>query len=127
MVLENVPALGLANGDTGLLWQGDDGLHAHFRMADGWLSVPLAKLPRHEPAYALTVHKAQGSEYGHVDVLLPETDCPLLSKSLLYTAVTRAKKSLTVAAAEDSLRAALGRDIRRMNGLAAVAAGLSAG
>lgn len=126
MVLENVPALGLANGDTGLLWQGADGLHAHFRMADGWLSVPLAKLPRHEPAYALTVHKAQGSEYGHVDVLLPEADCPLLSKSLLYTAVTRAKKSLTVAAAEDSLRAALGRDIRRMNGLGALAA-LSAG
>lgn len=126
MVLENVPVFGLANGDTGLLWQGSDGLNAHFRMPDGLLTVPLAKLPRHEPAYALTVHKAQGSEYGHVDVLLPEADCPLLSKSLLYTAITRAKQGLTVTATEGSLRAALGRDIRRMNGLGALAA-LSAG
>lgn len=126
MVLENVPVLGLANGDVGLLWQGDNGLSAHFRMPDGPLAVPMAKLPRHEPAYALTVHKAQGSEYRHVDVLLPDADGPLLSKSLLYTAITRAKQGLTVTAGEDSLRAALGRDIRRMNGLAALAA-LSAG
>ena len=126
MVLENLPALGLANGDTGLLWQDADGLNAHFRMPGGLLTVPLGKLPRHEPAYALTVHKAQGSEYRHVDVLLPDADCPLLSKSLLYTAITRAKQSLSVTAADDSLRAALGRDIRRMNGLGALAA-LSAG
>lgn len=126
MVLENVPALGLANGDIGLLWQGAGGLDAHFRMPDGLVAVPLAKLPRHEPAYALTVHKAQGSEYRHVDVLLPDGGCPVLSKSLLYTAITRAKQSLTVAAADDSLRAALGRDIRRMNGLGALTA-LSAG
>lgn len=126
MVLENVPALGLSNGDIGLLWQGENGLNAHFRMPGGPLAVPLAKLPRHEPAYALTVHKAQGSEYRHIDVLLPDADCPLLSKSLLYTAITRAKQSLSVTAADDSLRAALGRDIRRMNGLGALAA-LSAG
>lgn len=123
MVLENVPALGLANGDTGLLWRDGNGLNACFRLSGGLLSVPLAKLPRHEPAYALTVHKAQGSEYRHVDVLLPDADCPLLSKSLLYTAITRAKQALTVAASEHSLRAALGRDIRRMNGLAALSAG----
>lgn len=123
MVLENVPALGLANGDTGLLWRDGNGLNACFRLSGGLLSVPLAKLPRHEPAYALTVHKAQGSEYRHVDVLLADADCPLLSKSLLYTAITRAKQALTVAASEHSLRAALGRDIRRMNGLAALSAG----
>lgn len=123
MVLENVPALGLANGDTGLLWRDVNGLNACFRLSGGLLSVPLAKLPRHEPAYALTVHKAQGSEYRHVDVLLPDADCPLLSKSLLYTAITRAKQALTVTASEHSLRAALGRDIRRMNGLAALSAG----
>jgi len=123
MVLENVPTLGLANGDTGLLWRDVNGLNACFRLSGGLLSVPLAKLPRHEPAYALTVHKAQGSEYRHVDVLLPDADCPLLSKSLLYTAITRAKQALTVTASEHSLRAALGRDIRRMNGLAALSAG----
>lgn len=121
MVLENAPALGLANGDTGLLWQDADGLNACFRTSGGLLKVPLTKLPRHEPAYALTVHKAQGSEYGHVDVLLPDGDCPLLSKSLLYTAITRAKTGLRLGGTEASLRAALGRDIRRMNGLGALA------
>lgn len=123
MVLENVPALGLANGDTGLLWRAHDGLHAHFRLSGEVRRVPLAKLPRHEPAYALTVHKAQGSEYRQVDVLLPDAECPLLSKSLLYTAVTRATHGLCLAGREHSLRTALARDIRRMNGLAALSAG----
>lgn len=121
MVTENMPALGLSNGDIGIAWRCPDGVKAHFRSGGRVFSVALAGLPRHEPAYALTVHKAQGSEFGHVDFVLPEIDSPLLDKPLFYTAVTRARESLSITAAPGMLSAILRRDSRRMNGLSALA------
>lgn len=120
MVLENLPLLGLSNGDIGIVWRHPDGLKAHFRCGARLLAVALPSLPKHEPAYALTVHKAQGSEFGHVDLVLPGSDSPLLSMPLFYTAVTRARKSLNIVASPATLAAALQRDCRRMNGLAAM-------
>ena len=121
MVIENVPSLGLSNGDLGIVWRHPDGLKAHFRSAGQALCLAITALPRHEPAYALTVHKAQGSEFEHVDLVLPESDTPLLSMPLIYTAVTRARKSLNILAKPATLLAALHRDCRRMNGLAVLA------
>ena len=121
MVTENMPAMGLSNGDIGIVWRCPDGPKAHFQTGGRMFSVALAGLPRHEPAYALTVHKAQGSEFGHVDFVLPETDSPLLDKPLFYTAVTRARESLRITAAPGMLSAILRRDSRRMNGLSALA------
>ena len=121
MVTENVPALGLANGDIGIVWQHPDGLNVHFPLAAGPLSIPLSELPRHDPAFVLTVHKAQGSEFEHVELLLPEIDNPLLSRPLFYTAATRARASLCITGTPAIVSAALKRDIRRMHGMAALA------
>lgn len=125
LVTENAPHLGLANGDIGLIWLDvESGLKAVFQQADGILTVPIGHLPGHEPAYAMTVHKAQGSEYGHVELILPESDNPLLSKALVYTALTRCRRSLQLNADAAILGAALGRTLPRINGLSAIARSL---
>lgn len=122
LITENVPRLGLSNGDIGLIWQSAEGFNAHFLGPSGLNSLPVAKLPAHEPAYALTIHKAQGSEFDTVDLLLPQASHPMLSKALLYTAVTRARHKLNLLASSEALLAGLARDTRRMSGLGAIAA-----
>jgi exodeoxyribonuclease V alpha subunit len=125
MITENAPQLGLANGDTGLLWRtGEDGLQAVFLLGREVTQFPLDSLPAHEAAYALTVHKAQGSEYGHVELLLPEQDSPLLGKALVYTAITRCRWSLHISADAPLLCSALNRSMLRINGFRAVALSL---
>ncbi len=122
LITQNVPALGLANGDIGLIWNDGERLSAYFRGASGLFSLPMPQLPEHEAAYALTIHKAQGSEFETLDLLLPESPQALVSKALLYTAVTRAKHALRITANPAALLAGLNHDIRRMNGLMAIAA-----
>ena len=125
MITENAPQLGLANGDTGLPWRdGEDGLQAVFLTGGAVAQFSLGSLPAHEAAYAMTVHKAQGSEYGHVDLLLPEQDNPLLGKALVYTAVTRCRRSLHISADAALLCSALNRLMPRINGFGAVAMSL---
>jgi exodeoxyribonuclease V alpha subunit len=65
----------------------------------------------------MTVHKAQGSQFATVAVLLPAPDSPILTRELLYTAVTRAQTKLFVVGTEDSVRAAVERPIARASGL----------
>ena len=77
-----------------------------------------ASLPAHTGAFAMTVHKAQGSEFDSVWLLLPRQDARTLSRELLYTAITRARSQLHVCAGEDVLRAALARHAERVSGLA---------
>ncbi|MFT6901125.1 MAG: exodeoxyribonuclease V alpha subunit [Colwellia sp.] len=101
MINVNNYALGLYNGDIGLLWKNDAGhLMAVFEQANNeykWVNP--ARLPQHETVYAMTIHKTQGSEFEHVVMILPEqTDNKLLSRELMYTAITRAKQKLSVAA-----------------------------
>ena len=75
-------------------------------------------LPSHETAWALTVHKSQGSEFKEVLVVLPETDNQVLSRELLYTAVTRAKEKVMIRSGASLCRQVVERLIDRQSGLA---------
>ena len=91
-----------------------------FEAADGGGARAFAPgaLPANEPAWAITIHKSQGSEYGHVAVLLPpDPEHRILSRQLLYTALSRARQSVEVWAPRASLDAALSRPVRRAGGL----------
>lgn len=121
LVTRNDPGLGLANGDIGIAWRHPAGIKVHFARAGGALVIERDLLTACAPAYALTVHKAQGSEYGHVDLLLPDTDNPLLGRALFYTAITRARRELRILGGEAGVRQALSRAPSRMHGLAALA------
>ena len=121
MVTRNDPNLGLANGDVGLAWQEAGTIRVHFPRAGGNLVLDRGLLPACDPAYALTVHKAQGSEYAEVTLLLPDADNPLLSRALFYTAVTRARRKLCILGDAACLQQALRNDPYRMNGLAELA------
>jgi exodeoxyribonuclease V alpha subunit len=79
---------------------------------------PLDALVDPAPAFAMTVHKAQGSEFDHVAVVLPDTDLPLLTRELLYTAMTRARRSVLVVGDPDLLARAVSRTIQRFSGVA---------
>jgi exodeoxyribonuclease V alpha subunit len=119
IVTENDHAMKLYNGDTGVLCDSGTGqVRAYFESTGGELRgvLPL-QIMSWEKAYALTVHKSQGSEYDHVLVFIPRNDSALLSRELLYTAVTRAKKSVTIVSAEDVFLSACGRRTRRDSGL----------
>ena len=108
MVIQNDYRHGLFNGDTGLIHYDEQGkLSACFLGEEGVRWLPLNRLPAHETAYAMTVHKSQGSEFENVCIVLPEQSSPILSKALLYTAITRAKQQVLLVTPEQSLRQAL--------------------
>jgi len=116
IVTENDRALGLMNGDVGLMRLSAGGqLEAVFRGRDA--AVPASILPASESAYALTIHKSQGSEFDHVAVVLPARPSPILSRELIFTGITRARKSVTVIGPPDRVREAIGRRVARASGL----------
>lgn len=121
LITENDYPLGLFNGDTGILGPGRDGPDttvAWFRQNSGdLLPVPRPRLPRHEPAFATTVHKAQGSEFDEIVLLLPPGEHPVVTRELVYTALTRARKKVTIFGAASSLLTAIGRRADRQAGL----------
>ena len=121
MVLRNDPGLRLFNGDIGIAWPGADGaLQVWFPAADGhWRAVPPARLPAHETAWAMTVHKSQGSEFDAVLLLLPAQRSRVLSRELLYTGITRAKRRVLLAAGADVLASAVQASSQRHAGLQA--------
>ena len=91
------------------------------RLADGspeGRALPVTRLADVETAHAMTVHRSQGSQFRRVTVVLPPPDSPLLTRELLYTAVTRAQESVTVVGTPDAVRAAVERPARRASGLA---------
>ena len=121
LVTRNDYGLELFNGDIGICLKdtrsGD--LKVWFERPDGGLkSYPPHRLPRCETAFAMTIHKSQGSEFDEVAVILPEEDNPILSRELLYTAVTRAKKAVRLASDKDILRLSVSRNTVRHSGLA---------
>ena len=75
------------------------------------------RLPEHETVYAMTVHKSQGTEFDRVLLVLPEDDVRVLTRELLYTGVTRARKRVDLWAGEEALKAALSRRLERVSGL----------
>jgi exodeoxyribonuclease V alpha subunit len=115
--------LPLRNGDLGIIWREASRTRAWFGLADGTTAgYGLSRLPAYEAAYAMSIHKCQGSEMDEIVVLLPDADSPLLTRELLYTAVTRAKKRCTVVGTREAVRAAVVRRVERRSGLAEVLA-----
>lgn len=123
MVTSNNYSLDLYNGDVGIIWPDPNDrrqLRAFFasaRASTGTRSFPLFSLPEHETVYAMTVHKSQGSEFSRVVFILPDRDTPLLTRELVYTAVTRARDNVEIWGKRDVFSAALGRRIERSSGL----------
>jgi exodeoxyribonuclease V alpha subunit len=123
---------GLANGDTGIVVRSKYGRRAYFEVRsrvvddEGTEESSNTVLDAFEPtslesvetAFATTIHKAQGSEYETVIVILPPVGSPLLKRELLYTAITRARKNLIVVATEDAIKSAMINSINRVSGLA---------
>ena len=74
-------------------------------------------LPEHETVYAMTVHKSQGSEFDRVVLILPERTSPVLTRELVYTGVTRARRSVEIWSPAEVLQAAVQTPVRRASGL----------
>jgi exodeoxyribonuclease V alpha subunit len=121
MVLRNDPLLELFNGDIGITLPAADGdLRVYFADAGGGhRAVPTLRLPAHETAFAMTVHKAQGSEFDELLVLFPQRRSRVLTRELLYTAVTRARRRLHLAGGAALLATAIETRTRRDSGLLA--------
>jgi exodeoxyribonuclease V alpha subunit len=118
MITENDYGLRLYNGDTGVVVAGADGRAvAVFERSGELVEVSPTRLSAVETVHTMTVHKSQGSQFEAVAVVLPAADAPILTRELLYTAVTRAQEHLIVIGAEDAVRAAVERPISRASGL----------
>lgn len=125
MIMQNDSALGLFNGDIGITLEdrdreGKKRLRVWFDMPDGSVRAYLtSRLPVHETVYAMTVHKSQGSEFAHTLLVLPPRYTPLLTRELVYTAITRAKLRLSLYAVPEVLRRAVQTRTLRHSGFAA--------
>jgi exodeoxyribonuclease V alpha subunit len=118
MVRQNDYALGLFNGDIGICLHSEYGLRVFFEGEDGFRPFAPARLPSHDSAFAMTVHKSQGSEFSEVLLVLPELPSPLLSRSLFYTGITRAKHKVEIWGLPPRLAEAVATRAERAAGLA---------
>ena len=126
MISQNDHELGLFNGDIGIAVKKQNGdlrvcfpsLDTNLDVTRGWREVNPLRLPAHNSAYAMTIHKSQGSEFEHVLLMLPEKISAILSSELLYTGITRAKSKVTLVANETVLKASVTRRTQRESGLA---------
>lgn len=119
LITRNAPTQKLYNGDVGIVMQPaqSDGLVACFADDEhGYRSIPLSRLPEHETAFAMTVHKSQGSEYNEVWYLAPQVQTA--SRALLYTAITRAKQRFVYWGDNASIQAACAQHEVRHSALA---------
>jgi exodeoxyribonuclease V alpha subunit len=118
LVTENDYGLRLYNGDTGVVVAtGSGGVTAAFERRGEVVEYAPARLGAVETVYAMTVHKSQGSQFGTAAVLLPGPGSQILTRELLYTAITRARERLIVAGSEEAIRAAVARPVARASGL----------
>ena len=127
MIIKNDHSLGVNNGDVGVVIPKLKDESLHLPTTDGNIhSIPLALLPKTEMAFASTIHKAQGSEYKDVVIVLPpisqmydtKLDNPLLTREILYTAITRTKKAVFLYGGDDSIRTCCTHAVKRQTGLA---------
>jgi len=125
MITRNDYSLGLYNGDIGIALAdpdaspnaSDDQLHVYFHDASGGVRrFSPHRLPAHETAYAMTVHKSQGSEFDDVVLILPNKDYPLMTRELIYTGLTRARRRVIIWGTEPVLTTAIARKIERSSG-----------
>jgi len=119
LITENDDVTGLHNGDVGITLAVDGIPLVHFPDgAGGVRRFAPARLPAHETAWAMTVHKAQGSEFDEVLLVLPAEPVRLLTRELLYTAVTRARECITLMGTREIMATAVTRTTTRHSGLA---------
>ncbi len=122
MVTRNDHALGLYNGDIGICIRtdvdGESKLKVFFELPDGSVkSVLPSRVPEHETAYAMTIHKSQGSEFDHTLMILPPEFTPILTRELIYTGITRAKNRLSLYADERVVKRGIKVRTERASGL----------
>jgi exodeoxyribonuclease V alpha subunit len=117
LLTENDRGLRLYNGDTGITMPAGDGLAVVIAEQERRRFAP-SRLGAVHTAYAMTVHRSQGSQFDRVSVLLPDDESRLLTRELLYTALTRAQTSVTLIGSEDAVRAAIDTRVLRASGLA---------
>jgi exodeoxyribonuclease V alpha subunit len=119
IVLTNDYVNNLSNGDVGIVCADeDDQRFVVFDGENGIRRIPVSKLPPVATVHALTIHKSQGSEYGHTVVLLSTKLSRIVTRELVYTGITRTKTRLTLVATEAVLENAVNTPIRRATGLA---------
>lgn len=130
MITRNDSNTGLSNGDIGLCLpspkpEDNHKLRVFFQQGQEIQDFLPARLPSHETAFAITIHKSQGSEFAHVMIVLPDADeqknqggTGLLSKELLYTAITRARKQVSIFSSETTLTNTIAYKVERESGLA---------
>jgi exodeoxyribonuclease V alpha subunit len=118
LVTQNDYSLRLFNGDTGVIIAREAGRKsAVFERQGKLVEISPTRLDAVETVHALTIHKSQGSQVDAVAALLPDPSSRILTRELLYTAVTRARESITVCGTEAAIRAALGRPVAHASGL----------
>jgi len=119
MIHNNHYGLQLFNGDLGIIWPDASGiLLTWFQRPNGEIQpIAPARLPQHETAYAITIHKSQGSEFDEVVIILPSEDVRILSRELLYTGITRARKKLTLYSPKSILFSTLKKRVNRYSGI----------
>ncbi len=118
MVTRNDYSLSLFNGDIGVTCFTGEGLRVMFERPDGErIYIHPARMPEHETAFAMTIHKSQGSEFRDVLVVLPPVEKKLMTRELLYTAVTRARRRVVIASDGNTVSSMIGNPMVRMTGL----------
>jgi len=117
LVTGNDYDLGLYNGDTGVVVREHGTLRAVFGRPAAPQSFAPARLGGVQTVHAMTVHRSQGSQFHHVTMVLPPPESPLLTRELLYTAVTRAQRVVRLVGGEEAVRAAIARPVSRASGL----------
>ena len=117
LVTANDYEVQLFNGDTGVTVARSDTTTAVFERRGRIVEVAPALLRSVETVHAMTIHKSQGSQFDEVVVVLPDVDGPIVTRELLYTAVTRARRRVTLIGSEGVLRSAIDRPVARASGL----------
>ena len=121
MITRNDYQLRLFNGDIGIALSDPeraDRLRVYFQETDGSLrSFPITRLPAYEPVFAMTIHKSQGSEFDEVLLVLPLEDSRVMTRELIYTGITRARKRVTLWGDPNLLLQAVRKSVQRSSGL----------
>ena len=117
MIEENDYEYGLFNGDIGLILEEEGRLRAFFEIDNELRAFSIHSLPQFNHAFAMTVHKSQGSEFEWVMLFLAEYESAFLSTELFYTGLTRAKKEAIIFSSEGAIRASLMQRAQRFSAI----------
>lgn len=126
LATSNQADIGVFNGDTGVLVATEQGIRLAMGQPDQPRLLQASLVEGLQTLYAMTVHKSQGSQFDRVTVVLPPIGSPLLTRELLYTAVTRAQRGVRLVGGPEQVRAAIARPTQRLTGLGLTGLGLTA-